>query len=346
MDLSDAAIAVDDEIAVAVAAVWASLGRPGRWLTSAQRVAVADECRAAAAGRRGDERMLTDRHRDLVARVVHDPAGLQDVEMSELLGPDLRVDEYVEIVAVAAKVVAVDTLCRGIGASPPAPPAPGPGEPTRARPASARDLGARVPMLTAEDLAAEIGPGVYHVNVRRGHSLVPEEAALQVQLTEALYVPDLLAHGLAGRRGLDRTQLEAVATRVSALNRCFYCSAGHAQLLAMATDADADEEPDLVAAAHGTGDAGIRHGAELLALAEALVRGAPPVERARAAAATVLDADQLLGAVATVAAFVLLNRVSDSAGIPLDELAVGRLDDLPAGLGLDRYAGARRRLQP
>lgn len=41
------------------------------------------------------------------------------------------------------------------------------------------------------------------------------------------------------------------------------------------------------------GDAGIRHGRQLLALAEALVRGAPPLAPARAAAAEVLDAEEL-----------------------------------------------------
>ncbi len=345
MDLSDGVVPVDDEIAEAVAAVWDSLARPGRWLTSAQRVAVAAECRAAAGGGRGDDPVLSPHHRDLVARVVHDPAGLQDTPLEDLLGADLTVDEYVEVVAVAAKVVAIDLLCAGLAATPPPLPTPGDGTPSRVRPAAAGDLGARVPMLTAEDLADEIGPGTYHVNVRRGHSLVPEEAALQVRLTEALYVPDLLAHGMAGRRGLDRAQLEAVATRVSALNRCFYCSAGHAQLLAMTADDEAT--PDLVAAARGEGDAtGVRHGAELLGLAEAMVRGAPPLDGARAGAAAVLDDEQLLGAVATVAAFVLLNRVSDSSGIPLDDLAVGLLDGLPDELDLDAYAGARRTPRP
>lgn len=344
VDLSGTVVAPDDEIVAAVDAVWASLARPGRWLTSAQRVAVAEECRAAAAGRRGDDPGLTDHERDLVARIVHDPAGLQDTAMIELLGPELTVDAYVEVAAVAAKVVAIDLLCAGLGAAPPALPTPGPGDPPRVRPASAADLGARVPMLTAEDLTREVGPGVFHVNVRRGHSLVPEEAALQVQLTEALYVPDLLAHGLAGRRGLDRAQLEAIAARVSALNRCFYCSAGHAQLLVMA--AGETGVPDVVSAAHGTGDAGIRHGARLFALTEALVRGTPPLDEARAAAAEVLDAEQLLGAIATVAAFVLLNRVSDSSGIPLDDIAAGQLDAMPEELGLDGYAGARRTPRP
>jgi len=113
-----------------------------------------------------------------------------------------------------------------------------------------------------------------------------------------------------------------------------------AQLLAMT--GDEDRSPDLVAAAHGTGDAGIGHGRQLLALAEALVRGAPPLAPAPAAAAGVLDAEQLLGAVATVAAFVLLNRVSDSSGIPLDRVAMGLLDGLPEELALQSYAGARR----
>lgn len=132
----------------------------------------------------------------------------------------------------------------------------------------------------------------------------------------------------------------AAPASVPPLNRCFYCSAGHAQLLAMATTDD--RRPDLAAAAHGDGDAGVAHGAELLSLAEAMVRGRPPLDRARAAAAAVLDPEQLLGAIATTAAFVLLNRVSDSAGIPLDDMAVGLLDSVPGQVGLDSLPGARR----
>ena len=331
MDTSRAVVPVDDDIRNAVDAVWDSLAVPGRWLTGTQRVEVAAECRRAAREQRGRGDALGDRHRDLVASVVHDPAGLHDTELDQLCGDDMTVDEYVETVAVAAKVVATDALCDALGMEPLPLPAPVAGEPTQVRPEGAADLGGRVPMLSAEDLTAVIGPGTYHVNVRRGHSLVPEEAGLQVHLVEALYVPDLLAHGLEGRRGLGRDQIEAIATRVSTLNRCFYCSAGHAQLLAMSGD---PQEPlDVVAAAQGD-DPGVRHSRELLDLAEAMVRGRPTVEEARANAAAVLDPQQLLGAVATTAAFMLLNRVADSAGIPLDEMAVGLLDTLPEQLAL------------
>ncbi len=338
--IADAVVPVDAEIDGAIGAVWDSLAVPGRWLTAQQRVAIAEECRHALDGRRGSGDALSDQHRDLVAFLVHDPAGVQDLELDDLLGHAMSVDEYVETCAVASKVIAIDACCSALGASRPELPEPGPGEPSRVRPSAAADLGGRVPMLSAEDLAAEIGAGVYHVNVRRGHSLVPEEAALQIRLVEALYVPDLLAHGLEGRRGLDRTQIEAMATRVSALNRCFYCSAGHAQLLAMSGDEGAPA--DLVAAASGDGDGGVRHGRELLALAEAMVQGRPSVPDARDAALEVLDDEQFLGATATIAAFMLLNRVADSSGIPLDEMAVGLLDTVPDELGLADLSGARR----
>ncbi|MEZ5182241.1 MAG: alkylhydroperoxidase-related (seleno)protein [Acidimicrobiales bacterium] len=329
----------DGEIAAAVGAVWRSLERPGRWLTSAQRVAVAAECRAAAAVRRGADPSLTDHHRDLVATVVHDPASLQDEPLDAVLGPGTVIDEYVEVAAVAAKVIAIDLLCVGLELEPCRCPSPGRGAVAPA-PRGAADLGARVPMLTAEGLAAELGPGTYHVNVRRGHSLVPEEAGLQIDLVNALYLPDLLDPSMPGRRGLARTQLEAIATRVSSLNRCFYCSAGHAQLLAMAGgDGPA---PDLADAAAGRGDAGVAHGAELLALTEALVRRRSSLDAARAEAAGVLDDEQLLGAVATVAAFVLLNRVSDSSGIPLDDVARGLLAAVPTQVGLDAMPGSSR----
>ncbi|MEZ5140142.1 MAG: hypothetical protein R2711_15640 [Acidimicrobiales bacterium] len=63
---------------------------------------------------------------------------------------------------------------------------------------------------------------------------------------------------------------------------------------------------------------------------------------AGAEAAGVLDDEQLLGAVATVAAFVLLNRVSDSSGIPLDDVARGLLAAVPTQVGLDAMPGSSR----
>ena len=84
------------------------------------------------------------------------------------------------------------------------------------------------------------------------------------------------------------------------------------------------------------------HGEELLALAEALVRRRSSLDAARAQASRVLDDEQLLGAVATVAAFVLLNRVSDSSGIPLDDVARGLLAAVPDEVGLGAMPGSSR----
>jgi len=291
-------------------------------------------------GHRGESDCLLPAGRDLIARIVHDPAGIQDLPSEEILGDSLTIDEYVELSAIAAKVVAIDLLCVGLGAPLLPMPHAGAGNPTRVRPGAAQDLGARVPMLTAEDLTLEIGPGVYHVNVRRGHSLIPEEAALQNTLIEALYVPDLLTHGLAGRRGLDRVQLEAMATRVSALNRCYYCSTGHSQLLTMANGgADGIDLPSIVG---GQSFGGVKNGTELGALVDAMVRDQSALDSARTNALAVLTEEQFLGAVATIAAFVMLNRVSDTSGIPLDEIAVVLLDSMPNNLGFHEFPGNRR----
>ena len=157
----------------------------------------------------------------------NDPGRLTRFWLDGVLRSGLAVEEYVETVGVIAHAVAVDTFARALGL--PLLPLPEPiaGAPTRQRPAGARPGGAWVPWLEPEDVTeAEAGlyPGYRPpANIRKALSLVPAEATSFFELCEEQYLPG------AGMRQFDRefraithAQIELLAARVSALNRCRY----------------------------------------------------------------------------------------------------------------------------
>lgn len=92
------------------------------------------------------------------------------------------------------------------------------------------------------------------------------------------------------------------------------------------------------------GDAGVPHGAELLAFASAAHTAEQPDElllsTAREALRAQVGEQGLAEAAATVAAFAGLVRVADGTGIQLDAGVLADSADFRAELGVDRFAGA------
>ena len=66
------------------------------------------------------------------------------------------------------------------------------------------------------------GPGGRSANVIRALSLVPEEVRAWIELADTQYLSREEMIDLGASRALDRSQIELVAGRVSALNECFY----------------------------------------------------------------------------------------------------------------------------
>jgi hypothetical protein len=88
------------------------------------------------------------------------------------------------------------------------------------------------------------------------------------------------------------------------------------------------------------GDVGIPAGAELLAFTNAVQSAAPDLATARAALRSVVGADGVLEAAATIAVFNGLVRVADGTGIQLDQGLEATSAPDRERLGLDRFAGA------
>lgn len=231
------------DLAQAHQRAWQRLARPGTWWTGEQRVAIAAETRNATAcslcrerkaavspfavrGQHDSLGVLPQPVVDVIHRIVTDPGRLTQRWYQQVVASGVDDAAYVEIVSVVATVVAIDTFARGLNVPAPALPDPVGGEPSRARPASAKLDVAWVPMIDPEGAmgpeADLYGSGSSVPNVAKALSLVPDEARgfFDLSSTHYLSVDDLM--DVTKGRSISRPQIELIAARVSALNRCFY----------------------------------------------------------------------------------------------------------------------------
>ena len=155
-------------------------------------------------------------------------ARLSESWYQQVLADGLTEGEYVEIVGTIVAMVSIDSFAIGIGVPLRELPEPGPGKPSRyVPPRIERGGDAWVPMVPADNsdtpeadlwLAGRTG------NVIRAMSLVPEEVRTLGDLSAVHYLPNRVVReaGVDAGRALNRSQMEIVAGRVSALNECFY----------------------------------------------------------------------------------------------------------------------------
>lgn len=234
---------VRDDLAAAQQRAWARLAAPGEWWPGAVRIAIAEETRAAedcgfcrarkaalspyaVAGAHERATDLPDALVEIVHRIRTDPGRLTRRFYDEALEGGLCDAEYVETVGVVATVTAIDSFCDAVGLPRHRLPAPLPGEPRRRRPAGAKDGLAWAPTVAPEDVTeAEAGmyDGLSAVNIHRALSLVPAEVAGFFDMDSAHYLPDAQLRDFGVEyRALTHAQIEFLAGRVSAINRCVY----------------------------------------------------------------------------------------------------------------------------
>ncbi len=228
------------DLAAAYRAAWRHIARPGTWLTGEQRVAVADETRRAREcalcrerkaalspytvdGAHADAGVLAAPMVEAIHRVTTDAARLTLRWHEALLGEALSVEAYVEALGVTVITISIDRFHHALGL--PLEPLPPPiaGDPTRVRPQDLSLGEAWVPLMNGALLAKEIGlPAPHAPYVLRALSLVPAEVHAWQAVSAAQYLgpDDMLRFDAA--RALERSQIELVAGRVSALNECFY----------------------------------------------------------------------------------------------------------------------------
>lgn len=241
---SSSALSIREDLAAAHARAWERVARPGTWWDGAARVAIATETRQAprcALCRRCKEALsplaiegnhdsvsqLPELAVEVVHRVRTDPGRLSEGWYRSVIARGLSAEQYVEIVSVVAHVVAIDTMAHGLGLDPLPLPDPEPGAPTRRRPAGARPGGAWVPWLEPAD-ATDAEMGIYPsdrppANIMKAMSLVPDEVRSFFDLVSHQYLPGEVMRDFAHEyRAISHAQIELLAARVSALNRCLY----------------------------------------------------------------------------------------------------------------------------
>jgi hypothetical protein len=243
LDYASTGVTVRDDLRAAHARLWANLATPGASWSGAERVAIAAESRHAGACRLCGERTAAlsphavDGAHDTVTtlpadavevahRVRSDPGRLSKTWFERVTAGQLSVPAYVELVGIVAAVAGVDAFARALGVAPFPLPEPLPGAPHGRLSAGTKLAGAWVPMLAPEDAAGDeadlYGGRPFAPNIMRALSLVPDQVRVLFGALETHYVgPDGLLD-LGVRRAIDRSQMELIAARVSALNQCFY----------------------------------------------------------------------------------------------------------------------------
>lgn len=237
-------MAIRDDLIAAVDRAWAWIARPGAWLSARQKVAVVAEARRAPSCRLCRERAqalspytvdgdhdatgeLAEALVEVVHRVRTDSGRLTKAWYEAMRERGVGEGAYVEVVALVATAVALDTFSRGLG-RPQAPlPAPQPGEPSRYQPAGAHHQLAWVATLEPADITPE-DPDIYAryhppYNIQKALSLVPEAMLAFFDLDETFYLQEQEILDFATEyRAISHDQMELIAARLSALNRCYY----------------------------------------------------------------------------------------------------------------------------
>ena len=214
------------------------LSAPGTWGSGAQRLAIAEETRQACydAGiqeepkdhKRQSDVKLPEAACKVVQKLAVSPKDFLEDSYTEAKKGGLSDEEYVEIVGIVSRLTGMDVFARGIGVDLRPFSAPKDGEPSRKRPAVAKQEQAWVPTIPnlpeGGDTAAELYGKGHKTYIVRGPSLVPDEVRMHLELEEIQYLPlqHIMTPDYQHHEGFTRAQSEIVAGRVSALNECFF----------------------------------------------------------------------------------------------------------------------------
>jgi alkylhydroperoxidase family enzyme len=234
---ADSIYPVREDVAAIHALQFEKLGLPGTWGTAAQRVAIVNEAREAGyqagvmekpsdPGAAPDVKLSEVAHR-VVHRLAVSPKDMDQAFYDKAIEDGLSDVEYVEIVGLIARFTCFDVLARGIGVPLRPLPQPQGGSPSRERPSTAVVEKAWVPTIPNVPEGGKIAKelfGPWKPYIMRGISLVPDEFRAHNELEEVQYMPSahFMEFDYQYHDGLTRPQVEIVASRVSAINECFY----------------------------------------------------------------------------------------------------------------------------
>jgi hypothetical protein len=168
---------------------------------------------------------------EMIHRIATDPGRITQRWVDGLIARGMAEAEYVEAVGVIAHTICVDSFTDALGMPRHALPRPVSGEPIRVKPNGAVKDVAWLPTVSPENAdealqaiyPSNIGDAPNAPHVRRAMSLVPAEAISFFKLNDVQYLPpDAMWNPSVNPRTISKSHVELVASRVSALNGCFY----------------------------------------------------------------------------------------------------------------------------
>ena len=242
LDYSAAGVVVRDDLQEIHARMLSHLRTPGSWWSGAERLAIAAEsrngdscplCRVrldslspeSPPGEHARVSALPEALVEAVHRIRTDPGRLSKPWFEKTLASGISEGHYVEAVGVVTFTAGLDSCCRALGIPAFELGEPAPGEPSRHRPANLEEGQAWVAMLPPEGATgpeADLYDPGFVPNIARALSQVPDHVRTLRLQSEVQYVSLADIADPSVRRDLDRLQMELVASRVSALNECFY----------------------------------------------------------------------------------------------------------------------------
>ena len=215
--------------------VWDNIAEPGPFWTGAERTSMVAESRTAASchlcearrqelspyaidGAHNSETDLDDVIIDMIHRIRSDPGRITRNMFDQVMNAGISPEHYVEVVSVVNSSVIIDTLHAALGLPLAALPSPKPGMPTGQPPANVTDEGAWVPIAVGNERPGLINglSNNREPNIARSMGLVPSA----VQLFFTAFRPHYALQNIP--LDLQQSQAEFIASRVSALNQCFY----------------------------------------------------------------------------------------------------------------------------
>ena len=188
---------------------WHALSGPGVWFDGAEQLEIAAEARGAMAGRPSGERL--DRAvSDATRRVAAEAWTIRPADIAGWIEAGVRVEAYVELLGIVARIAAIDTTMFGLGLDERPLPTPRDGAPSN---------------QTVEEARPDKGwvPTVGEAHPLTALSAVPGAVDLQFDVHGTLYLSlDQMNDPHASRDGVTRPQIELAAARTSYLNECFF----------------------------------------------------------------------------------------------------------------------------
>ena len=215
--------------------VWENIAEPGPFWTGTERTSMVAESRAATSchlcearrqelspyaidGAHNSETDLDDVIIDMIHRIRSAPGRITRSMFDQVMNAGISPEHYVEVVSVVNSSVIIDTLHAALGLPLAALPSPKPGMPTGQPPANVTDEGAWVPIAVGNERPGLINglSNNREPNIARSMGLVPSA----VQLFFTAFRPHYALQNIP--LDLQQSQAEFIASRVSALNQCFY----------------------------------------------------------------------------------------------------------------------------